>query len=119
MDVENVLKLYRSAFKRYVQSWEEGSDGTYFEDWKDYLSNAPMEEYDSEGDQGHHFEFMAEVETAACIQRAALLSEEHARFMVWLVEKGKQELYEEFEQVLYVEQTKGEHPGVPVRDLAK
>ena len=94
----NVLKLYRSAFERYVQSWEEGSEGAYFEDWTDYLSNAPMEVYDSEGDQGHHFQFMAEMETAARIQRAALLSAEHACFMVWLEVKGKQELYKEFEE---------------------
>ena len=96
-----------------------GSDGTYFEDWTDYLSNPPMKEYDSESDQGRHFQFMADVETATCIQRASLLSAEHARFMAWLEEKGKQELYEEFKEDLRAEQAEGEYPGVPVRDLPK
>ena len=117
--METVLDLYRSAYKKYVEGWKEGLEGKYFEDWTYYLSKNPMEEYDSEGTDGLHFQFMVEMETAARIQRAALLSEEHARFMAWLVEKGKQELYEESEKVLHVEQTKGDYPGVPVRDLPK
>ena len=40
-----------------------------------------MEGYDSDGDQGRHAKFVDEYETAARIQRAALLSTEHARFM--------------------------------------
>ena len=116
-EVKATLNQYRRAYEKYVKSWEEGPEGTYLEDWTDYLSDTVGEEYDSEGTGGRHFEFMAEIETVARIQRAALLSKEHARFMAWLVEKGKQELYEEFEKVLRVEHTKGEYPGVPVMDL--
>ena len=117
--METVLDHYRRAYEKYVESWEEGPESTYFEDWTYYLSKTPMEEYDSEGTDGHHFQLMAEEETVARIQRAALLSKEHACFMAWLVEKGKQERYEEFEKVLRVDQTKGGYPGVPMRDLAE
>ena len=86
-DVEVLLHRYRSSFVKYVWGWEGGSDGTYLKDWTDCLSNAPMEGYDSDGDQGRHAKFIAEYETAACMQRAALLSAEHTCFMVWLVEK--------------------------------
>ena len=96
-----------------------GSDRTYFEDLTDYLSNALMEGYDSDGDQSRHVEFMVEVETTARIQHTALLSTEHARFMAWFVEKGKQELYAEFEKVVCMDQTKGDYLGVSVRDLPK
>ena len=117
--METFLDLYMSVYEKYVEGWEESPKGTYFEDWTYHLSKTSMEEYDSEGSQGLHFQLMAEMETAARIQRAALLSKKHARFMVWLVEKGKEEFHGEFEEVLCVELSKEECPGVPVRDLPK
>ena len=116
--MEILLHKYRSKYAKYVLGWEGGSDGTYYEDWTDYLSDEPMEgPYDSNGDQACHAEFFKEYETAARIQRAALLSTEHARFMAWLAEKGKEGLYAEFEKVVHEEQAQREYPGVPVRDL--
>ena len=56
---------------------------------------------------------MAKVETAARVQRATLLSVEHAHFMAWLEEKRKQELYEEFEEDLHAEQAEGGVPRCP------
>ena len=53
---------------KYVRGWEGGSEGPFFEDWTDYLSNDPMEGYDSDGDQGRHAKFIAEYKTAARIR---------------------------------------------------
>ena len=83
------------------------------------MSKTPMEEYDSEGAGGLHVQMIAEEEAMSCIQHAALLSSEHACFMVWLVEKGKEEFHGEFEEVLCVKLSEEECPGVPVRDLPK
>ena len=119
-EVEILLHKYRSKFAKYVLGWKGEGNGTYYEDWTDYLSDEPMEgPYDSDGDQARYAEFMEEMETAARIQRAALLSTEHACFMAWLAEKGKEELYEQFEKVFHAERAHGEYPGVPVRDLSK
>ena len=117
-DVESLLQKYRRKFSEFVLGWEGEGDGTYYEDWTDYLSDEPFEgRYDSDSQQGRHAEFIEELKTAERIQRAALLATEHTRFMVWLVEKGKQELYGEFEGVLREEHKNGKYPGAPVRDL--
>ena len=111
-----VICLYQSAFERYFE--REGLEDAYFNDWTYLLPGTPMEEeYDS--DQAGHYEMIAEEEGAARIRRTAILSSEHVRFMVWLAGEKKMELYEEFKEDLRAEQTNGEYPGVPVRDLKK
>ena len=118
--MEILLHKYRSKYAKYVLGWEGGSDGTYYEDWTDYLSDEPMAgPYDSDGNQARHAKFVEEYETAARIQRAALLSTEHTCFMAWLAEKGKEELYEQFGKVVRAERAQGGYPGVPVGGLPK
>jgi hypothetical protein len=116
-DVDMLLYKYRSRFEKYVLTWDGEGNGTYYEDWTDYLNDEPSEGYDSDGDHGRHAEVVAEYETAAHIQRAALLATEHARFMAWLAKKGKGGLYEDFEKVVRKEWAQGKYPGAPVRDL--
>ena len=117
--MEDLLLKYRSKFAEFVLGLEDEGDGTYYEDWTDYLSDEPFEgRYDGDSQQGRHAEFMDELKTAERIQRAALLSTEHTRFMAWLAEKERMELYEEFEGVLREEHKEGKYPGAPVRDLS-
>ena len=117
-DVETLLQKYRRGYSKFVMTWDGEGDGTYFEDWSDYLSDEPFDgRYDSDTDQGRHAEFIEGLQTAERIQRAALLASEHTRFMAWLAEKEKMELYEEFEGVIRKEHSDGKYPGAPVRDL--
>ena len=115
--MENLLLKYRSKFAEFVLGWEDEGMGTYYEDWSDYLSGEPFEGEYGDDQQARYGEFMGDMETAARIQRAALLATEHTRFMAWLSESGQQDLYGEFEGVLRREHGNGEYPGVPVRDL--
>ena len=118
-EVESLLEKYRGKFSKFVQDWDGEGSGTYYEDWSDYLSDEPFEGQYGDSQQARHAEFMEEMQTAARIQRAALLSTEHTRFMAWLAEKERMELYEEFEGVIREDHANGKYPGVPVRDLPK
>ena len=116
--MEILLQKYRRKYSKFVLTLDGEGQGTYFEDWTDYLSDEPFDgRYDSDSQYGRHAEFIEELQTAERIQRAALLASEHTRFMAWLAEKEKMELYEEFEGVIREEHANGKYPGAPVRDL--
>ena len=115
--VDDILRQYRPSIDRLAQTWEDGTDGTYVEEWDLYLEG-PYEGGDGEdGAQARHEELMAYLASARAVRVAALHATEYTKLQAWLAENGPVGLYARFEEYLRDEYAAGSYPGVPVRDI--
>ena len=117
-DIDECLRSYRPLFKRHVKRLPDRWEGTYWDDWTDYL-DGPTEEYVGDDIQARDAEVIAEDAEKRAVQVAALFPEEYNRFQAWLAEVGHPDLYAEFEGQLRKEHAAGLYPGVPVSQVPK
>lgn len=114
--MDDILRQYRPSIDRLAQTWEDGTDGTYVEEWDLYLEEPYEGGGGEDGAQARHEELMAYLASARAVRVAALHATEYTQLQAWLAENGHVGLYALFKEHLREEYAAGRYPGVPVRD---